>query len=90
MQKFVAKVAQAGMASMIGYEVGQNMNQEEKQIIIKINKEDLLSKEDNDVSINQVIVIVVLVVILLILVLAIMKLFFNSQRKRSIANDARV
>lgn len=90
MQKFVAKVAQTGMASWVGYEIGQSMNQEEKQIVIKINKEDLKSPEDNEININTILLIVIIVVVLTIFISAIMRAYFNSQRRRSIANDARV
>lgn len=90
MQKFVAKAAQAGMATMVGYEIGQSINQEEKQIVIKINKEDLKTAEDNEININTIILIVIIVVVLTVFISALIRAYFDSQRRRSIANDARV
>lgn len=85
----MSKVGQAGMMSMIGYEIGSNSkaNTERTEVIVKIDK-SILKSEDADHHI--LIIVLVLVALIVFMMLIALKMFSNNCQRRAVANDARI
>lgn len=69
MQKFLEKVAQAGFATMLGYEVGERMSQE--SVVVKIEEPIVRAEPKDDTQENLLITLVVLFVVIVILILGV-------------------
>lgn len=73
------------------YEIGQNSipNNENMQIVVKIDKSDLKVDKDQTVDLHTLIIVIV-VVILLLGILAAIKTYIGGCVRRSATDDARV
>lgn len=81
MNKIIAKVGQAGLMTMLGYEIGQGLSE---PVIVKVNSDDIIKKNEEPVDSNKdLLVFVIFLLVVLIILLAVALIFRKKNRQRN-------
>lgn len=85
MNKVIAKVGQASLMGLFGYEIGQNQVQE--PVVVKVEKSDI---ENSHLDGNRDLIIVLLVALLAFIILMILMMFRYRGKKPRVSSSLRV
>lgn len=88
MSSFLSKVGQGLFLSMLGYEIGEKVNQEDKSVVVQVKESDLQSatKENTNEDILITLAIAIFAVLVIVILYLILKVC-TVMNKRVRRND---
>lgn len=81
MDKFVAKITQAGLLAMVGYEIGEKVSEaKHDEVVVKVKETEVRSANDTNNGQLTTISYVILVLLLIIVILRLCAVFNKRVR----------